>query len=64
MVATIITKEQVQFLKNHSSQIHDGETTWYYMPFWFKQVGEGEFEIITFEKLPENIIEMIKDLRK
>jgi len=63
MIATKLTKEQVEFLKGMSTQIYDGENTWYYLPFWFKQVDEDKFEINQFEKLPEKVIKVIKDMR-
>lgn len=63
MTTTKLTKEKVEFLKEMSTQINDGENNWYYLPFWFKQVGEDKFEIIQFEKLPEKVIKIIKDIR-
>jgi hypothetical protein len=63
MILTKFTKEQVDFLKGMSHQINDGENNWYYSPFWFKQIDDDKFEVTKFEKLPENVINLINDIK-
>lgn len=58
-----LTKEQVEFLKKMSNEINDGENNWYCLPFWFKQIDDDKFEITKFEKLPENLINLINEIR-
>lgn len=64
MVIQKLTKEQVYFLNSLSNQIYDGENNYYYLPFWFKELGDGDFEIIRFEKLPKSVIDIIFSQRE
>lgn len=36
---------------------------WFYLPHWYKKVGEQTFEIVTFEKLPNELIVYLRTLR-
>ncbi len=57
-----ITKEQLDLL-NIGNVINTNEEKWYYMPFWFKQSGD-DFEIISFEKLPKEIKDILNDKKE
>ena len=61
---TKLTKENTEFLNSLSMQVSDGENKWHYCPFWFKELGNNTYEIVTFEKLPINIIEIINSSRE
>lgn len=37
---------------------------WYYLPFWFKQTGNGIYELYSFDDLPNSVKEAIKENRK
>lgn len=41
----------------------DGET-WMSLPFWFKKKGNGVYEVVTFDKLPDYVKEKIKSNRE
>jgi hypothetical protein len=53
------TKEQASFIKGISTVIHDGENSYYNIPFWFKEVGEDTFEKLRPEQLPEKVIDIL-----
>lgn len=60
MIPVKYTKEQTDFIKRTSTSIKD---QWYYIPFWFKEVGENTFELYTFDKLPEPLKREIINIR-
>jgi len=38
--------------------------TYQYLPFWFKKTEQEDvYELLTFENLPDELIETIKDMR-
>ena len=55
-----LTKEQQELLNTFSTVLRNSDTTYMYMPYWFKSTDEANvFEILTFEKLPKDLIQMI-----
>ena len=38
--------------------------TWYYSPFWYKRLPDGSLETYSFDDLPQNLKEYIKELRE
>lgn len=54
------TKEQSDFIRQNGSCING---KWYYIPYWFKEVGEDTFELVRFENLPADVKEMINQNR-
>jgi hypothetical protein len=64
MIPIKFSKEVIEFLKFNGTQVFDGETNWYYMPFWFKQIDKGLMEIYQFDDLPTYVKDIIKDLRE
>jgi len=58
-----LTKEQFHLINSMGTKINDEANDYYYLPFWFKDCGDGEFEIIQFEKLPQIVFEMVEHLR-
>jgi hypothetical protein len=56
-----LSKEEVEFLKNFSSVVYYDENSWYYLPFWFKEVSEEQFEIFSFEEVPKRVKEIAKN---
>jgi len=40
------------------------DTSYYYMPFWFKKVGECMFEIYNLDELPQELKNEIKKNRE
>jgi hypothetical protein len=57
-----LTEGQVSLLRNLASVVATNGEEWYYLPFWFKDLGHNVFEIYRFEKLPPHLIEHIKTL--
>jgi hypothetical protein len=44
-----------------ATKIQDGEDVYYHIPQYYKAVRKGEFQILTFEGLPQNIKDLIED---
>ena len=60
-----LTKEQIQLLKEFCTEITTEEGTYMYLPFWFKDIEKrNEFELLTFEHLPSDLIDTISTFRK
>jgi hypothetical protein len=66
----LVSKDQEQFLKSGNCsciQNDKGEhDLYYYHPFYYREIKEGlpgEYEIIPFEKLPDNVKEHFEKLR-
>lgn len=59
-----LTKDQSEFVKGMSTHINYSKNDWYYIPFWFKDVGDDEFDIQTLDTLPDTVIDFIKSLRR
>lgn len=58
-ILTTLTKEQFDLFKS-LAMIIDNE--YYHLPQYFKNLGEGEFEVINFNQLPEDIKQTIEAL--
>jgi hypothetical protein len=54
--------EVEQFLHQMVSYVRVNGERWYYMPYWLKKVGD-EFEIVSFEDLPDYVKEAIQKVR-
>ena len=61
---TILRKPVVEFLQQHASYVEDQTGTYYYLPFWFKATNESdEFEILSLDHLPKELIYLIEKMR-
>lgn len=60
MTLVKLTTEEADFIRSSGSCVND---EWYYIPYWFRQIGENTFELFTFDKLPESLKEQISKLR-
>ena len=59
-----LTKSQIKLLTNFSSIIFDASLNkYYFMPYWFKILENGEIEIYHLNNLPQDIKEKIKERR-
>lgn len=53
------TEETATFIKN-GSKVQSGETSYYYIPYWFKSTEDPlVFEMLSFEKLPKELTDLI-----
>jgi len=53
------------FLESTANCIYDFQgADWYYQPFWYKKLGDGLFQQFSFEELPTELKNEIKELRK
>lgn len=53
---TTLTKDQFDLIKSLGITIRNVNGSYYYhLPKYFKYLGAGEFEVINFEDLPENV---------
>jgi len=59
-------KEQVDLFNNIGTIVNTASgKTYRYLPYWFRETDEeGVFELFTFEELPDELIDTIKDIRK
>jgi hypothetical protein len=58
-----LSKDQFDFL-NMGTQVNTVNNEYYYLPFWFKKIDDkGNFEVLRFEKLPSDLIEMLNEFR-
>lgn len=63
-----LPQEQVKFIENWADIMRIPNLTpkgietetWYFMPFYLKKDGEGMFEIVSFEKLPQHVTDFIR----
>lgn len=62
-VITTLTKDQIKLLQSLAVK-HEDTFTYYHIPFWFADLGKGEFEILSYEQLPDYVKEDLKDIPK
>ena len=55
------TTEQAELLKGFSQAINN---EWHHIPFWFKDLGEGVFEVHSLGDLPHKVLTVVKELRE
>jgi len=59
-----LTSEQMQIFEIAASKITSGKNTYYYFPFWMACTErENEFEQLSFEKLPDDLIQQLNNER-
>lgn len=56
------SEDTYNFFKENATVVYAGEI-YYYMPYWFKDLGNGKFEQIRFENLPKDVIDLINKER-
>lgn len=69
---TMIVKlsiEQAKFLETQASILSIPRTSnvmdqWYYMPGWYHKIGENLFEVVSFQDLPNHVIQFVKASRE
>ncbi len=61
-VITTLTNEQLQLFKDHAVVIKDDNdgNTYYHLPFFFKDLGYNEFEIMGKDTIPEWVKDLIQ----
>lgn len=60
-----LTPEQQRFIESFSVKVSTKkEETFFYMPFYLKQIDGNKMQVFSFEKLPEDVIEAIKSKRE
>ena len=66
MMKLKFSKEQTDLFNQVGTIVNTANGNIYrYLPFWFKETEqEGVYELLTFEQLPDELIETIKDMRK
>lgn len=59
-----LTKEQEELLYTIATLVHTEEDNVYiYIPFWFKDIGNHNYEIHATGKIPQDLTNELKDLR-
>lgn len=53
---------ETNFIKTGGSKLTHARESYYYFPFWMKEVNGG-FEKINFEDLPTGVIKKIREMR-
>jgi len=48
-------------LEDQASFIEEGEVKYYFLPFYFKDEGSDEFEMLRLDILPENLKKLSND---
>lgn len=51
------------FLEKFCNKIESRSGEWFWMPYWFKKVGEDIYEQYSFDKLPQEIKDEINKIR-
>ena len=66
MIKVKLSKEQIDLFNNIGTIVSTtSDKTYRYLPHWFRETEEeGVFEVFTFENLPDELINAIKDMRK
>ena len=66
MIKVKFPKEQIDLFNNIGTTVSTPNgKTYRYLPHWFRETEEeGVFELFTFENLPDELIDTIKDMRK
>lgn len=59
-----LTQNQENFLHRNSSRliIEDGRK-YYFLPYWFEDMGDGKYHMHHLDRLPEELIQEIKRFR-
>lgn len=61
----ILTEEQKQLLScGNITYISELESTFYYLPFWFKKDSENNWEQVKFDNLPQYIKDKVNEENK
>ena len=58
-----ITPEQLELLQMGTVINTAHGNTYYYFPFWIKKSEAGEFFMISSEHMPQELDQILKDLR-
>ena len=59
-----VQKTDSEFLKVAGNVVVDNDKRrWYYLPFWYEEVGDGLFVQHSFEDLPESLKNYIHNER-
>jgi hypothetical protein len=61
-----VKKQQTDLLRHVGTVVTTTKGDVYrYLPFWFKETPDKDiYDLLTFEELPDDLIETIKDMRK
>ena len=62
-----LTLEQEQFLQNACSQVKsdvEGASTYYYMPFWWEKLPDGNWRAHNFTDLPPDLKQVLWMMRE
>lgn len=63
----VIIEEKQGFIESNAHCVYDvldeGDN-WYYIPCWFRKLKDGQYEAVTFENLPKQLLDRIKNLRE
>lgn len=57
----ILSVEQEAFLDGFANIVDD---KYYFIPFWFEKLDDGNWKIHKLGNLPENLKSLIKEIRK
>lgn len=57
-----LTEDMITLLKMGSA-INNGGECYYFLPFWFKEVGDGKFEVHKLGSLPFDLSNSIESIR-
>lgn len=58
-----LTKDQIDLLFMDTTIKTDKEDQYFYLPFWFKKEKDKYFTILSFKKLPKDLIEEIDKIK-
>jgi len=66
MIKVKFSKEQIELFNNIGTIVNTGSgKTYRYLPHWFRETEEESvFELFTFENLPDELIDTIKDMEE
>ncbi len=59
------TETDSDLIEKVSTCIYDvNGSNWYYMPYWFKKVGDGLYQQFTFDQLPEELKQRLNEIKE
>jgi hypothetical protein len=61
-----LSHEVIDFLKSSGSVVSIGMSgsTYYYMPYWFRDLGDRKVEMLNFDELPDELKKEIGAMRE
>ena len=60
----VVTEQVKEFLESVSHIVDCHGEKWMHQPYWFKQVSEGKYLMVSYENLPDSVKAQVRRVRQ